>query len=224
MTLRLAVSLCALAAAGLVACDDHDDGAEPRLRVEAVGLEIPRLSGWVPDPEVTLADPDAGGTALQLIRKSAPPGSPRIRIELGKKGAPLTLDAFLNQNLKAMGDIERTTAMRIIRVNQEPLRIGPRRAFLVRHEYTMGRGDAQIAFTQLSTVMVIDGRGVAVTALGRTELFHPLADSITRMLTGLSVTTDGLETATEAPAPSPPEATAPPVDVQPIDLGTVGGK
>ena len=82
----------------------------------------------------------------------------------------------------------------------------------------MGSGATQFAITQVSTFLVSQGRGVAITAAGRTELFHPLAESVETILGGLS-------TATKAKSGSRKPGSAPPPSmVEPIDLGKVGGK
>src|SRR5690606_21411975 len=132
---------------------------------------VPQLPGWVPDPELEVGDLAGGGTALRLVREQAAPGSPRISVELGKAGHGTTLAAFLNQSLRAMGDLENQGGMRITRVSQNQIRVGQRRAHLVAHEFTMGKGETALAFTQHASLLVVDGRGIAVTAVGRDELF-----------------------------------------------------
>jgi hypothetical protein len=96
----------------------------------------------------------------------------------------------------------------------------------VRHEYTVGSPATQVAISQVSTLLVLDGRGVAITAAGRTELFHPLADSIERIIRGVRASADPLPDARRASGESPgaKRKTAPLTTVEPIDLGRLGGQ
>ena len=208
-------------------CETRPPGAEARFLVDDAGLDLglslPRLSGWEQVPDVELADADEGGTAMVLVRAGAPKGSPKISVDFAARAdTPWRTDAFLAQNLKAMGDLERETGMRITRVTQKPFNIGPRRAHLVRHDFVMGSGDAQQALTQMAAILVVDGRGITVTAVGVTELFYPLADQITRLLTGVQLATTADAPATgEVKGPETPPA---PGLGEPVDLGTLGGK
>ena len=212
------------------ACSTTESGAEPMFRVPEIDLETPQLSGWVIDPAVKLEDPAKGGVIFRLSRESAVPLSPRIDVYLEPmKTQPTVLEEFLTQNLRDMAQLENGGSIRITQVDQRPIAIGPRRAFHVLHEYAMlSPGQAPIAITQISAILVIDGRGVAVTAAGRTELFHPLADSIERMLTGLSlpIPKGGAVRPRPTPAltPTPAPTERQPDMVQPVDLGKVGGK
>ena len=219
-------SLCALAHSS--ACSRPESHTQPMFRVPEIDLEIPKLAGWVVDPEVKPADPAKGGVIFRLTRESPVPLSPRIDVYIQPVNAqPTVLEDFLTQNLRDIAQLETGGQIRITQVDQRPIPVGPRRAFHVLHEYAiLSSGQAPIAITQLSTILVLSGRGVTVTAAGRTELFHPLADSIERMLTGLSlpIPKDG-KARPALPKLSPPATPgAQPGALQPIDLGKVGGK
>ena len=167
------------------------------------------IEGWVLDPQVPPLDPNTqGGVVLRLIRESHVVGSPRIEVVLEPPPvSPTLLQSFLTHSLQEMAHLERGGQVHINHVEQRPMRVGSHPAYRVRHEYTVGQGAGSVAINQVSTLFVLSGRGVAVSAAGRVELFHPLSDSILKMLDGLQLVGD-----------SPPAAA-----VEPEDLGTVGG-
>ncbi len=232
---RLAV-LPAIALVGLLgcaACSGGDEGGLSYFSVPALGLKVPKLAGWNRDTKAESEDVTAGGVVMRLVRDQAIPGAPRIDVTVTPKtDRPLTIDEFLNRNLHEMTELEKTGNLRIASVDTRPMQIGPRRAFRVRHEYMLG---GSVAITQSSTLLVLDGRGVAVTATGRTELYQPVASGIEVVLTGLKTPPpSGNEPpppqhippppqpkVIPAPAPTTPEAIKP--LVKPIDLGKVGG-
>ena len=111
-------------------------------------------------------------------------------------------------------------------MSQEPVSLGPRRAFRVRHEYVLLQANAPpLSVTQVSALFVLDGRGVAVTAAGRTELFRPIEDSILEMLSGLNVTVPRGAPGEPGVTPLPGVSTGSGFDFPPpVDLGRVGGK
>jgi hypothetical protein len=217
---------------GALSCSNTESSASPTFRVPEIDLEIPRLSGWVVDSAVKAEDTAKGGVIFRLSRESAVPLSPRIDVYLEPlRTQPSVLEEFLTQNLRDIARLETGGSIRITQVDQRPISLGPRRAFHVLHEYAMlTPGQAPIAITQLSTILVLDGRGVAVTALGRTELFHPLADSIERILTGLSLPVPKGDAARPRPIPTirpttaPAQPGRPPDMVEPVDLGKIGGE
>jgi hypothetical protein len=186
---------------------------------EPLKLAIPKLPGWLRDPTVKVDPKAPRGTLLRLVRESAVAGSPRIEVVLEQpRDRPSILDEFLTHNLREMAQLEASGQMRIINVDQKQVHIGGVPAWRVHHEYTLGSGSAQVSINQVSTFLVLDGHGVAVTAIGRTELFHPLAEMVESMLDGL--TTD----ASQPGAKSPPRLKGVPEGLQPVDLGHVGGK
>jgi len=127
----------------------------------------------------------------------------------------------LSRNLREIASMENGGSVRITRVDQRPFAIGPRRAYRVLHEYAMlSPGQAPIAVTQISTILVLNGRGVTITAAGRTELFHPLSDSIERILSNLALPVPEAG-AFKPHGPITPEGMP---TVEPVDLGKVGGK
>ncbi len=218
-----ASAMIVLAAYLLAGCTKDRRAAQPMFTVPTLGLALPKLSGWITDPELATPDLARGGVIFRLVRENPVPLAPRIDVLLEPpKAQPTLLEDFLTQNLREMAQYENDAQVRITNVEQRPASVGPRRAFRVQHEYTMtaAAGNAPIAITQVSTLFVLDGRGVAVTALGRTELFHPLADQIERIMTGLD-----LPVPRGAAAPPPAEVVHPdrPTTVEPVDLGTIGG-
>lgn len=221
---RLLGSVLACSLLGGTSCSEDTKSGPPAHEIDEVGVLVPKLEGWEVSPEAATSDLFKGGTALRLVRANAPAGSPRIDVFVAPANQGTTLDAFLTQGLRQMGDLESQGTMRITSVDQQPIQLGPRRAHLVRHEYTMGRGERQLAFTQLTTFIVVDGRGVSVTALGRTELFAPLEDSIHRILTGLRVAADGAPPLADKTKKGPAKKSKRPEPLKPVDLGTVGGK
>lgn len=199
----------------LAACKSTHDKAptEPRYVIEEAGISLPMLQGWQADPAVKLGDPAKGGVALRLVRESAVAGSPRMDVVIEQAQAnPTDLDQFLQNNLREMGQIEARGNIHILQVDQHRVSVGNSPAYRVRHEYSVGQGTSQVAITQISTFMVHDKRGVAITVAGRTELFHPLGQSIDALLSGIKPLHD-------VPAP-PPKATG----SQPEDLGKIGDK
>ncbi len=189
-------------------------------RVDAIDLRLPVLDGWQQDAQAQLKDPAAAGTVLRLKRKSAIAGSPRITVDIeAKKAVATRLNPFVEQNLRQMAAMEHNGQLTLNRAEKRETLVGPRRAYRLHHEFTMGTGSASIALTQVSLILVVDGRGVTITASGRTELYYPLAPSIERLFDGVRVGTDPKGT-TGAQEPVEPNAE----NGEFIDLGTIGGK
>ncbi|MBI3180120.1 MAG: hypothetical protein HYZ27_10690 [Deltaproteobacteria bacterium] len=223
----------ALPLAGLLvaACTTSSTGGAAHHQVPELELTVPDLAGWVVDKNVRLTDPAKGGLAFRLVREGAVAGSPRVEVFVEPlKTRPTVIEDFLTENLREMGRHERDGKILITRVDQEAMHIGPRRAFKLRHAYTLGKGSAQAAVTQVSVLFVLNGRGVAVTAAGVTELFYPLADSIEQIMNGLSLPMrkEPAPQQSTAPVPTTPPASSPqpatPPALQPIDLGRIGGR
>jgi hypothetical protein len=194
--------------------------------VEPVQLKIPRLPGWLQDPAVG-AEPAAGapGTTLRLVRQSAVAGSPRLDVVLtAVTEQPMSVETFLTRNLQQMAQLERSGQIHITNVEQSRVTLGSLPAYRVRHEYAVGTGAGQASINQVSTFFVLQGRGVAVTAAGRTELFHPLAHDVETMMQGLRLA----DMPGPAPAVQPPPAAGPqaagPADEGPVNLGKIGGR
>lgn len=169
----------------------EDEAIEPpreRVVVPVVGLELTIPPGWSIDPEAKLEAPDQGGLALRLIATDAVSGSPRIDVVLDPEGnAPAQLEDLLRRSLDDMNEYQKSGAIKIQRVDRREIRIGPRRGYRVAHDYTLEGPSGQIAISQLATLLVLDGRGIVVTAGGRTELFHPQSAEIDRVLSSLAV-------------------------------------
>ncbi len=186
---RLACIACA-ALVSLAGCKNEEAEEPPREKVvvPVVGLQLTIPSGWSIDPEAKPKDPEAGGLALRLIATDAVSGSPRIDVVLDpERESPAHLEELLRRSLEDMNDYEESGAIKIQRVDRREIRIGPRRAYRVAHDYTLEGPNGQIAISQLATLFVLDGRGIVVTAGGRTELFHPQSAEIDRVLSSLAV-------------------------------------
>lgn len=208
---RALLVVCAAAVGAAPAC--RRGGAahvEEVVRVPYTDLVLPKLEGWVQADDVKPKD-DAGGLLLRLVQPGGVLGSPRIEIILEpKQAAPSTLEAFTDRNLREMAELEQAGKIRILHVAQQPTQVGVVPAWRVQHEFTLGQGRSQVSLYQVSTFCVFDGRGLTITASGRTELFHPQAAAIHRLLGGMSF---GHERKSVAPAG----------DAHAIDLGRVGG-
>lgn len=190
-------------------CKSKTDEGAATHSVRSTDLLVPDLPDWTRDRGAEADDPKQGGVLLRLVRPGNVPGSPRIDVIVTPEGTQaLSIDEFLQKNLREMATLEAQGQIRITQVEQRPVAVGVRRGYRVRHEYLLAGGT--ISITQVAELLVLDGRGVAVTAVGRTELFAPLADAIERVLNGLQIA---------APASTP---TNPGALSQPIDLGKVG--
>lgn len=204
--LVLATALC------VVGCKQKNKTpAEVYFVADGTGLQLPKLPGWVRDTNVPPLDLAKGGIALRLVRDSAVPGSPRIEVVIeGPQGAATVLEDYLTRNLREMGELETSGRIRILHVEQKHVMLHGLPAYEVRHEYTMGSGSAQISLNQVSIFVALNGRGITVTAAGRTELFHPLAENVELILEGISIPES---------KPAPPRE-----EIPQLDLGKVGGK
>ncbi|MBN1960822.1 MAG: hypothetical protein JW841_07725 [Deltaproteobacteria bacterium] len=180
--------------------------------VPGTKLLLPRQPGWIQDYATTDEDPTYSGIALRLIRQHSVTGSPRMDVVVdSKKTKNVKLDDFLKQNLRELALLEKNGNIRIESVNKQPIKINNQKGYRVRHEYILLAGEA--AITQLSTFIILEGRGIAITVVGRTELYTPLARNIEAMLTGIKL---------NLPQPKVKEPTKP-KNPQPIDLGKLGG-
>lgn len=181
---------------------------------EPIHLMVPKAAGWLPDPNAIInpTEADKGGIALRLARESAVVGSPRFDVVLeATPPVPTMVEDFLKRNLEEMGKLETSGQIHIMQVEQKRVLLGGHEAYRVHHEYTVGTGSAQAAINQVSTFVVLGGRGVAISVAGRTELFHPLAESIEKILDGMRIRGE--------------DATAQPNrGTEPVDLGKVGGR
>ena len=181
---------------------------------EPIHLMVPKAPGWQPDTasNTNPTEADKGGTVLRLVRESAVVGSPRMDVVLEPQPAqPTQVEEFLSRNLQEMGKLESSGQIHIIQVEQKRVLLGSHAAYRVHHEYTVGSGNGQAAINQVSTFVVLGGRGVAITVAGRTELFHPLAESVEHMLDGLRIQNEGAAVMPDKNTPA-------------VDLGKVGGR
>ena len=188
----------------LLSCNVVDESGQSYFRIREAGLDIPQSRGWQKDKEVSLDHSNEGGIALRLVRLNAPTGSPRITVQLAPLANKTNLEAFVHSNLREMNVMEQNKQIRITSVEQLPSTVGPRKSYRIHHEYLLAPDTAAIPITQVSTLLVIDGRGISVTAAGRTELFYPLAQSINKIMLGLRVYID------PAPKDKTPDNPAPP--------------
>ncbi len=211
MLARRAAPLVLLASALASSCSRRSGVAGEWDAVPGVALEVPLLTGWQRDASVQPPGPGAGGVALRLVRAQAVAGSPRIEVLLDeRRDGGASLQEVVERNLREMNALERSGSLRLEGEEQRPITVGSRRAWRLRHEYVLGSGDVSI--TQVSVLLVVDGRGVAVTAAGRTELFTPLAGDVDAVLAGLR-STGASDAGASGPEP-----------IEPIDLGKLGGK
>jgi len=111
--------------------------------------------------------------------------------------------------------MESAGEIQITSVRQDPIKVGVRDAFRLRHEYTLGKGNDSLSISQVSTLLILNGRGIVVTAYGRTELFHPMAASVEEVLRGLRVQVGGAR-----PAPAPHELRNEPQPAEDADSGS----
>lgn len=182
------------------------------FRVEGVPLTIPKLADWMVDPAVVPQQGREGGLVMRLVQRSNVAGAPRIEVLQAPQPQPSTpthLEEWLTQNLKDMGALETAGKIRILHVDQQRILVGHTPAYRVHHEFTAGSGNAQVSLYQASTFLVFEGRGLAISAAGRTELFHPQASDIARILDGVSLETSRVARKNDGGA-------------REIDLGTVG--
>ncbi len=212
--MRLPIFLHLLLLAGTAtpaACTKNAANTPPSpqfFTIDAVHLQIPRLEGW--EEDTSLPASPSGGTVLRLVRHSAVVGSPRLEVVLTDAAErPTVVEDFLTRNLRELGALESSGQIHITGVEQRRVALGAAKAYRVHHAYTMGSGGAQASIDQVSTFLVLGGRGVAITAAGRTELFHPQAEAIERMMTGLRLGGSG-----DAPGGAG----------QPTNLGKLGGQ
>jgi hypothetical protein len=205
----IAVWMCALAG-----CKQRPLRLEGEYLVaESVNLLIPKQPGWVQDTTVEGFDPTRGGLALRLMLQGGVSGSPRIDVVAeALHERPTVLEEFLTRNLQEMAQLESGGQIHITGVEQRRAWVGSKPAYRVHHSYTVGSGPSQLAVDQVSTFVVLDKRGVAVTAAGRVELFHPQSVAIETMMSDMHQRGDN------GPPPSAPPGVAP------IDLGKLGGK
>jgi hypothetical protein len=219
-------ALLALLGVGLLtACSKQESDEEPYFVVEEVGLKIPQMKGWQLAAQFEAADLDEGGTLLRLEREYAAPGSPRLDVvvKAAKEFTP-SLEPFVYQELRQMGELEKKQQLRIIKVTQEPIYLGARKAYFVRHDYTMGKKPLELVFIQLSVFLIVDGREITVTALGRHELVTPLSRDIEDLLKGIVVGTYPTRTLELKSIPSQNKVLKPLVkERKGLDLGVIGG-
>lgn len=184
------LSVLFFGALGLFACHPKNQlDADKFYHVGNTPLLLPKEEGWVRDQNLVPLDGNAAGTAMRLIRQAAIAGSPRIEVvqEAVHLQTPSILEDYLTRNLKDMGALEAAGQIHILHVEQQRVPLGPVTAYRVQHEYTAGHGPGQVSLFQTSLFMVIAGRGFTVTAAGRTELFHPLAQSIDAILSHIQI-------------------------------------
>lgn len=178
-----------LAIVALPSCREKNEGPiRSWVVTPVVGLKLAVPPGWSLDDNTVLDNPDQGGVALRLISTRAVSGAPRIDVILDKKIKRGTeLDALLRRSLDAMADFQQQGVISIHQVDRREVNVGPRRAYRVTHDYTMITPGEPVVISQLATLMVLDGRGVAITANGRQELFQPHLEPINHTFNTLQV-------------------------------------
>ena len=206
--------LCGASLTGSVGCVGCKEKAVPGMtywETDTFNVMIPHMSGWVLDTSLMPVDTaHVGGIIMRLQSNGAVAGSPRIDVVVDPpQPHPTVVEEFLTRNLQIMGGLETQKKIHIDRVEQRHIYVGSHPAYRVHHEYTVLAEGSQIAINQVSTYFVVEGRGIAVVAAGRLELFHPLAGAIQTMLDGIKIEGD---------------TKPPPSDAEPVDLGKVGDK
>jgi hypothetical protein len=196
---------------GPQACTKPKNLTQEIYRVNGTAVVLPKVGDWVPDAALPPGNPSQGGLMMRLVQKSSVPGSPRIEVRLEPPSpTPTVLNSFLTRNLRDMGALEAAGEIRILHVDQEHITMGQVPAWRVHHEFTTGTGTSQVSLYQVSTYLVFEGRGITLSAAGRTELFHPLASSIAQVLDGATLDAGSLKARRGSGGAT-------------IDLGTVGG-
>jgi hypothetical protein len=190
-------------------CQAENDRGVQIVSLDSLGIELPVPLGFRRDTSAEVRDGAAGGILVRLVRQQAVSGSPRVDVVAQqRRNRPTSLEEFLAENLAEMAALEKSGAIRIARLEQAGISVGPRRGYRVRHEYNFVGTDVEV--TQVSTLLVLDGRGVTITAVGRTELFLPLAKELEGALSGIKTPLPGQ--AKDGQAPSL---------IEPIDLHRV---
>lgn len=171
--------------------DDHTPFTAPEI-----GISLPHLPGWVRDPSVHLEDAAKGGMVMRLTREERVPGMPRIDVLIDPVPVrPTFLEDVLSRALRDMAEYEQRGEIDIQALERKPIRVGPRRGFRVTHSYVVTNDEDRAQVTQTSALFVLDGRGITVTATGRSELYTPLADEVDRIVSGMEVALTGPQSA-----------------------------
>lgn len=218
---NLSLALLVVATAG-AACKSKQ-ASEERIALGALGLSVPKPSGWQQDETVTLQNQDLArpGVALRLMQDASQAGAPRITVvaqSLSPKAQ--NLEAFVKSNLQEMAKLEDQGLLRITQVKEALITLDGKPAHQVRHEYSMGHAGGETPLTQITTLVVHNNIGITVSASGQTPLFQPQEATVMKALTGIRFTTPG---AAKPPAKTPPspEPQTPP-GTPTVDLGTIG--
>ncbi|MBC7793901.1 MAG: hypothetical protein H7Z43_09340, partial [Clostridia bacterium] len=155
---------------------------------DELGISLPHHPGWIRDKSTHVDDVGKGGLVMRIVREEQVAGLPRIDVIVDPVPVkPTFLEDVLSRALRDMAEYEQKGEIDILSLDQKPLRIGPRRGFRVTHTYVMANSETNIGITQTSELFVLDGRGITVTAAGRTELYTPLATDIDEIISGLTV-------------------------------------
>lgn len=175
-----------------VACRRTQPSDQAPFVAPEIGISLPHLPGWTRDPSVHLDDPAKGGVVMRLTRQEQVAGIPRIDVIVDPVPVhPTFLEDVLSRALRDMADFEQQGKIDIQALERKAIRVGPRRGFRVTHAYVLPNADDHVAITQTSALFVLDGRGITVTAAGRTELYTPFAEEIDRIVSGMQVALTG---------------------------------
>jgi hypothetical protein len=133
---------------------------------------------------------------MRLTREERVPGMPRIDVLIDPVPVrPTFLEDVLSRALRDMAEYEQRGEIDIQGLERKPIRVGPRRGFRVTHSYVVTNDEDRAQVTQTSALFVLDGRGITVTATGRSELYTPLADEVDRIVSGMEVALTGPQSA-----------------------------
>ncbi len=192
----LASLLTGLAVAGVLGCPRRPPPPAPTaseaptaptttLAVPGVPLRLPLPRGWFPDPSV-------GGkgdkVVLRLLQKDGVPGAPRIEVTLTPSTArPALLEELLTHNLQEMAALEQSGALHLGPVEQRRRDVGGCKLYQVQQQYTLLSPAGPVVVEQLAALLVLQGRGVVITAAGRAELYAPHRATIEAFFAGLQL-------------------------------------
>ena len=164
-------------------CPPSDQTSPSHVTISEVNLQLPIPEDWIVTTSVHMEDPAKGGDVLQLTPASTVPGSPRVVVTLSPLSTqPPSLRELSRQTKREMDSMKKSNKVTFTNQSQTSRQFAGQDAMEFNQSYTLGVGASTIAVNQFQLVTVLNGRGVSVTAGGRSELYTPFEKSITQML------------------------------------------